>query len=392
MWFSLKRIVIGVPLILLWYCSFSVALEQSCLDMFSTEMNIIPNNGNEDVRTLVKSFCNWVEEMRCEYDGDFYDAKQSVFLNILCENVWASYWGAIIGKLKKSTFLQFKIYDYGYWEDDEIDSEIDQCNYKQIGMNWCNLAKFLPKIFDPLMNDFFNIRHASIFWVADYNDDFDKTEVANQYSMKVLPWLSSQTNYKLSKWICSPETDYYKKTCKYLKNYVKKVRKLINKTQIIDIKKLSEYGKDIDCENNFTWDVLYCGLLWNTIKSDTLFLNAVYNEYFWYSLFMSHYANMLASNSKYGDSWSSNWTKSVSNIIEDNIQKSASVSEQLAKSKQAISMSLIKLSQISTSFPLHLGFMMYQEDAKLFMNKVWKIYSPIRTLYDKLRNAQIKEE
>jgi len=34
---------------------------------------------------------------------------------------------------------------------------------------------------------------------------------------------------------------------------------------------------------------------------------------------------------------------------------------------------------------------MYQEDANMFMKELAKIYAPIRTLYDKLRNVQIAE-
>jgi hypothetical protein len=34
---------------------------------------------------------------------------------------------------------------------------------------------------------------------------------------------------------------------------------------------------------------------------------------------------------------------------------------------------------------------MYQEDAQIFMKNIAKIYPPVRTLYDKLRNVQKPE-
>jgi hypothetical protein len=392
---KLKKIIFYMSFLLPFVWAFCVAWNEadSCLDLFYTWNLLLPKENRKDIKNLIISFCGSLSWQSCAYGDDIYDPNQSVFLNILCKNVWTNYGGVYDSILKKKTFENFKIYDYTLWdEEDEVESSIDNCNYKQSNMNGCDLSKFLPKIFDSLMNDFFNVRHASIFWITSYDDNFDKVQVANSYSLKNFPWLASQSKYKLSEGICSSNTDYYKKTCKYLKNYIKSVRKLINKTEVLDIKVLWSNSDGIDCDNNFAENILYCWLLWDTNIADSRFINVLYNEYFWYHLFMSHYAYMLLNDYSYGDPYSPSWNKSSVEIQKDNAQKAYSVQEQLSKSKEAISSSLMTLSQIESSFPLHIWFMMYQEDAKKFMGKIWKIYSPIRTLYDKLRNVQVKKE
>jgi hypothetical protein len=41
---------------------------------------------------------------------------------------------------------------------------------------------------------------------------------------------------------------------------MKQANKLLTKTKIIDVKKISEQNKDFDCNNNFSENILYCGL------------------------------------------------------------------------------------------------------------------------------------
>ena len=74
-----------------------------------------------------------------------------------------------------------------------------------------------------------------------------------------------------------------------------------------------------------------------------------------------------------------------------NLERISLVNDQIFKSKQAITLSLRSLTEMTYSFPVHIGFLMYHEDAKFFMEKSSKLYAPVRTLYDKLRNVQIKE-
>ena len=74
--------------------------------------------------------------------------------------------------------------------------------------------------------------------------------------------------------------------------------------------------------------------------------------------------------------------------VSANSQKAYKSQAQTARSKQAISDSMRSLSKIEYALPIHVGFLMYQEDAILFMKSLPKIYTPLRTLSDKLQNVQ----
>jgi hypothetical protein len=40
-----------------------------------------------DVRKLTQNFCGKIYNSKCIHDGDVFDANQSVFLTLLCDNV-----------------------------------------------------------------------------------------------------------------------------------------------------------------------------------------------------------------------------------------------------------------------------------------------------------------
>jgi hypothetical protein len=77
--------------------------------------------------------------------------------------------------------------------------------------------------------------------------------------------------------------------------------------------------------------------------------------------------------------------------IADNKEKVIWIQQNNTRIRIALSDSLRTLSEISQTFPLHIWLTMYQENANLFMKELSKIYPPIRTLADKLRNVQRAE-
>lgn len=331
------------------------------------------------VKNMVTSFCKEISNVTCIDDEDYFDANQSIFLSILCDNVWVGDWFTKIIRewdesiLMKTGFTQFNIFDYGYL-DDEYGSAVDNCKYNSNIMNWCNLSEHLPKMFDEIINDYFNIKQADLYGVDVLSEDFDAEEFANKFSAHHFVWLS----------ICNSESLYYKNSCKYLKNYMKDARNLLKKTKVINIQKLAK----VDCNKDFSENLIYCGLLGDDTTPNNSFLNAVYNEYMWYRLFMSYYSYNLSVEPNYSELGSDS---SISDKISLNRDKILLAQDKTFKIRQAISIALRSLSEISGSFPMHIGFRMYQEDANMFMKELAKIYPPIRTLYDKLRNVQKAE-
>ena len=369
--------------------SANSGFDESCAYLFAwdTELgkpyntSLIYNSNQKNVRDLTYFFCGNIYSQKCSdnsdwsYSTDYFDASQSVFLSILCASVsnWTEYNQTNL-YLKKKNFIDFWILTSETWYQ-------ESCYWLTVywTMNDCDYSYYLPLIFNKIMNDFFSIKQARNFWITGLDDTFDSEKAANIFSREIFPWKEMQDG------ICNPENSYYKTTCKKLKGYMTDANNLLKNTEILDVTKLSRQEEFPDCENDFSTNMLYCGLLWS--NSYYKFINTVYNEYFWYKLFLSYYSFYI------------DWYEFSDNIkadklerLEENREKIYLTQNQLLKSKQAITLSLQSLSEQSYSFPLHIGFLMYHEDAKFFMDNISKIYAPIKTLNDKLRNVQIKEE
>jgi len=345
---------------------------QSCETMVDW---LMLSNQQLSVEKLTNNFCEKISEKSCIHDWDLFDASQSVFLTILCDNIWAWDWFLVNRDiLLKTWFTQFWVYDYGFGEDEE-GSSIDFCDYNQTDLNGCDFSKHLPKIFDEIMNDYFNIKQADLYGVDNIEDSVTNEELVNKFSKKNFVWME----------LCDPDSDYYGDACKYTKNYMKSAKNLLKKTKVINFEKLRE--QNIDCDKNWSENILYCALVWDDIRPENSFISAIYNEYLWYRLFISYYTYELANDHRYSDLDTSDTRKK----IDANMDKVYSFQEQIFRSRQAVSLALRSLSEISSSFPLHIWFVMYQEDAQMFMKQIAKIYPPIMTLYDKLRNVQKAE-
>ena len=359
---------------------FASGKTMSCIDFFSVskdDSNLAIKTNPVSVVDLLSNFCKVATGYKCEYDWYIFDASQSVFMSILCKNVWKTWylpeaqmtWDKAV--LKKYNFVSFDIYNY-IDEKTKLKSSINYCDYTdtKTNMNNCDLSYFVPRIFDDLMNDFFNIRQASTMWISSLWDTFDKEEYAKIYVNTHFPWLSIQ---KWMEWgIC--QSKYYKKTCKYLKNYMWQLRNLLTTTEIINVKNLSTDKSAVNCDSDFDSYILYCGLLWSQNLPLYSLLRVVYNEYFWYDLFMSYYEYNLMS---------VEWDD-ASLFVE----KAYKAKEQVYRSKQAITQALTSLSKVEYSLPIHVWFLMYQEDLNLFMWSLPKIFTPLKTLSDKLQNVQ----
>ena len=380
-----KKIIYKVLILLLtsvWISFFPILAENLSCDSMVLVLNSKFTNLSEmwSIKSISQNFCEQIHNSKCDdnintYDSDYFDANQSVFLTLLCDNVdkWQNFtfinrtWSESI--LKKKTFFDFNIYNM------EVDGT-DNCSSKT-NMNWCDFSKHLAKIFNEIINDYFNIWQTRIYGIREFQEKFDASISANEFSNE---------NFLIK--VCDPNNkEYYKKSCKYLKNYMKTANKLLSKTKVINVKKLTEQNNDWDCDNKFSENILYCGLLGSNNNFNDDFLNLIYNEYLWYRLFMEYYSSNLSTNSKLSHIKSNSDTEKLA----DNKEKIIWIQQNNIKIREALSSSLTSLSEISQTFPLHIWFTMYQEITNLFMKELSKIYPPIRTLADKLRNVQKAE-
>ena len=209
------------------------------------------------------------------------------------------------------------------------------------------------------------------------------TPILYRAGVNIIKGQISDENFLIK--ICDPSNkQYYTKSCKYLSNYMKKANQLLIKTKVVDVKKLTEQNKNFDCDNKFSENILYCGLLGSDNNLSDNFLNLIYNEYLWYRLFMEYYSTNLSTNPDLSNLISN----SNAEKLKDNKEKIIWLQQNNTKIKKALSDSLRTLSEIAQTFPLHIWFTMYQENANIFMKELSKIYPPIRTLADKLKNVQ----
>jgi hypothetical protein len=108
----------------------------------------------------------------------------------------------------------------------------------------------------------------------------------------------------------------------------------------------------------------------------------VYNELFFYRLFVGYYLLELQKNPGI-------LSQNVYNTNYSTITKKFSA--KYHRSQDALSLSLRMLRDTYMAYPFHIGFLMYQERLDGFGKLLAKITTPIYTLYDKLRNVQKPE-
>lgn len=91
--------------------------------------------------------------------------------------------------------------------------------------------------------------------------------------------------------VCTSKDPSYPKTCNMMKSYVRNVRNSLNDLTILNASGIfsisAEKSKTINCNViSPNYDVFYCGLYGSQNASLAAFLNLVYNELFYYRIFM----------------------------------------------------------------------------------------------------------
>jgi hypothetical protein len=124
-----------------------------------------------------------------------------------------------------------------------------------------------------------------------------------------------------------------------------------------------------------------CGLFADTRDSLQWFTALLYNEQFYYRLFLNYYTLVITANPQIVSS-------SPAEISRDLFKKKTRLTTESIRSQKAISSSIRSLRDIYAAFPLHIWFMMYQEDIVSFGKRLASLAEPLYTLYDKLRNVQ----
>ncbi len=342
--------------------------------------NKTENNKNSlSTKILIKNYCNTLKEddkwARFFWgDDQIYKAQDSLFNYLLCNSIQTDNERDQTIKEKKRDFLTkhtlnaLNIIDYKAY------TYTCDPNNQYIDMNTCRFEEYLPQMLQSIFNDYYTIAQLRILWSTDSNEKVK--EQANTFSKEHFAGLE----------LCGKDKKRYPKTCRRLQGFIRNVRNLADKTTIIDVKKLSKSAKAYECSSmyNSSYPSIYCGLLWEQQKKGIAFNNLVYNELFWYRIFVQYYITQSSKHSntifvRYNNE-NKNW-KNQQTIYTKYLNADTNLT-------QALDIANTYLQSVENSFPYHIGFLMYQEDLINIRRPLADMYTPIRTLFDKLRNVQ----
>ncbi len=342
-------------------------------------------SNNKQIKTqkyLILSYCNAVLNTPIpllvgkDQLQFMYDPKQSLFVLSLCMTVAPSYdrYFPYLQNEDGKYYKKYHLKDFGMpvysWSN---------CNV--IGnMNNCDLPKYLSKDFNQIINDYINIKQANILWVEsphfNENKGIKLEDQANDLmKLRFYDELLCDSNWEKDG-ACN-----YPKTMEIIKWYIRQSAKLIKKSKVVAYDQIVWDAKDpkkieeecgIWAKSSWKYNILMCGLLWEKENNMQSFMNTLYNELFYYRLFITFYSNN--TNTK----------------IKKQQERANTLRQELIRSSNAIDLSLQTLKELYFAYPIHIGFSLYIEDLISLRNQLVKIVTPLSTLYDKLRNVQEK--
>jgi len=342
-------------------------------------------------RDLVKDYCKIVL-----FDGDdgmwnnyfitkdmwdfMYSARQSIFVFILCSNV-----------LPKSS----EYFPYAFNKKTQYINEYNfsifgmpkrRCNAKEELLNFCDFSKYWPVIYDKLINDYFNIKQASVYGI--YTDKIDKN--GSSLDEQANAFLELEMFGEL---FCDPSWECrYPKVLRKFNSFQRGAMKLFKSVDILnydaiymDAKK-NKKSNSLLCESNAKingkYNIVMCGL-YDDAAPIHAFSNTLYNELFFYRLFMDYYISVSKMKPK-----NLTFKSTLASAEKEVAEREYRATKSMMYSTQATNMALQNLAEMFLTYPVHIGFLMLQSDLNKFMAVLAKISPGLVTLSDKMRNAQ----
>lgn len=354
--------------------------ENNIFKSFASFDNIKLDNSNSvNSEKLISYYCLSVQLNWWVYkDLNVYSLDKSVFLYLMCSNINEKNIG-FFDKTNPDMKSYLKVSKFNkLWLS---------VNEKDKGL----VHLYVHDLFDNIINEYFNIKQAHVYWLETAKEEKKSIEEqANEFSSGYFLWVN----------ICSnDDPNYsYKKTCIYLKDYMRSVKSMVNGLNILDVDKMYDDYLKKSKEPGFCemWDpqnynIILCGLWWKPGEKDfKTFVNLVYNELYYYNLFVQYYDHWLSK----GDNslaWSI-WSLDLISTYSQQQKVKRILSENLKRSQDALGVSLKMLTDSYVTFPIHIWMLMYWETLSKFGKEISKIAPPIYTLYDKLRNVQCEKK
>ena len=358
------------------YCVSDSVDNSNCVLLWLT--NTWSLKSVESVRSIIEKYCKqslWLDKrdwriyyakpsVMSDYDWwdwqQTFDSNQSLFVYALC----SSFEGSEDRPFLKGSSLALS--DAFQSEDvakilklQQLLKNKDNCSLAdRPDLNDCDMSLYATEIFSSIMSEIFKIWYAQIFnvnTVLDYEtkqpemivnflsgyygitEDYDK--VRNRFPQTINIMKSDQWIYK----------------------------KVLDKLKLINNSELASLTED-DRACPETWDIrwlqyLACALHgseWNWVALSRSFLTMCYNELLNYRLFVEFYTRMLRKMVKEGVE-TKKMTETTQLFFEAQALDLENYSEmQIAAFRQTLS----DMEDVSMTYPLHIGLLLYQERLK----------------------------
>lgn len=320
-------------------------------------------------------------------EWNIYNPKESLFIAIICNSIQGEQkdktaqipWDtlAINNILKRKNIRDMGIMcSQKQLSDNPNDNVSDtDCENRSFDNN-LDYPFIFQKTIKQVQNDRVNLSLARIYGTID-NNLTDK-ELANEYIRNHFNTIGTL-----------PEAKNYPNTHKRLTEYIKKWKTIQKETYFID------YDNTQISKDSLDWNIRDFFFINNESKIPPNYhkinTDILYNELFFYRLFTSVYNEYLnrfweSSQEKLPISW---WERNIT-IWEAIILQRWRIQVQVESIKNAVRESIRQLGNLEASYPIHIGFLMYQEDLLNMRDNLAKIYLPLHQLHYKLENVQSK--
>ena len=309
-------------------------------------------------KDLIYRFCSSVfEEGKTNVKVYVLEPSYSLFLFNLCQLGDYPIENSAAKKIAKNSFEPTNKNCY-------VDSSL---------ANECPLAQETAQLFKDVMDEYFNLKEINILGVWDT----DVRKSIEKFSKKYFPAANCDQKWSFlldnqGEGIC-----YHPQTYEYLKEVIESLSEEVNKTYFIDWYKL------LSSEDKFYAQ----GFSKATpqLSDADWFRNIVWNELYFYLLWMESYKQWMLNNEKllpFLPPWGVKLRESI-------VQKEVVVANsEVTYAIDALQKAFDMLKQIQKTFPIHVWLKIYLEDLKKFRDNLAKVYTPLHQLYYKIRNVQ----
>ncbi len=348
-------------------------------------------------RDLLIKYCNFVLDHKLFISNanikQYYDASQSVFLYYFCTyydqnlknkfNINKKF--LKIRNIEKLNLICQKRKKWLY----RLIWCVPWCERDDYKLLWCDFSMLITKILTPILNDLSN--WALALSIGMYNNKENINKLTNSLAFKYFDFPLYDENFKK-----------YPKTFRQAKTYLKKQRKLLSQTQIIDllkiIKESQKYKWNCDLQKvsnpqNINYNFFDCAFS-DQINFDPKtpnlkwIIDIIYNEIMRYQLFVDFYSYTLNKNQNLIP-----FTQTSDPVSE--YKKAVLEAIKVKNDSQLVHKAIKSTFRIITlqesTFWIHVWFQMYYEELVKFRNALAKIFTPLHQLYYKLRNAQVEK-